>query len=128
MALNENTLNYTYMTDSEQTNGIGEHLAVAVSDVDSRSVKLVDAAGDLALGIVKYSADGPSRAMNVVTHGIHTAKAGGNIARGAAVMAGTDGRIVTATASKYAMGIAIQPAAANDLFEVHLMGPWRTPA
>jgi hypothetical protein len=101
--------------------------------IDANGRAALATAGDV-VGIVQNDPDALDKAATVCVHGLSKAVAGGNIARGDKVTTDAAGKIVAATSGRtntgdagaandpligsYVLGIALEPAAANEVFEV----------
>lgn len=97
---------------------IGSNLVVTL-DSSTDGVKLPAAATNYPFGVTAFEA-AAGETISVQTEGEVRVFTSAIVARGAAVKAGTDGKIATATTGDVVIGYCLQGAAANELAHVYI--------
>lgn len=122
----------TYLSDQINTSAtIIEKAGANIEDVRGLILKydnngdVVPASteGEIAVGvgiITNSESINQGEDVDIQVKEIGLVKAGGTIAKGAEVMANTDGKAITATAGKFVIGTALEPAASGQLFYVQI--------
>jgi hypothetical protein len=86
-------------------------------------------AGVPIIGILQNAPAAIDRACTIVDRGISKGVAGAAVTRGANVMVNGSGRFITATATNYAVGTALESAGADgDVIAIHLGGSGVVPS
>jgi hypothetical protein len=91
-------------------------------------IDLADAIGETCFGVV-INDPTAGQAATVVTHGVVTVRAGGDIGIGETVATAADGEAIhtadSTSATTRHMGIALEAAADQELCRIYLFGPYQ---
>lgn len=118
----------TYITNQiNESATIVEKAGAAIEDVRGLAMKYnssgdvvpASTAGELIIGVgiitnAEHITVGED--VDIQIKDIGLVKAGGTIAKGAEIMAGSDGRSITATTGKFVIGIALEDATEGQFF------------
>lgn len=87
-------------------------------------IALNTTSGGIVHGVLQNKPSAAGRSANVAVYGVTKVVAGAAITKGANVMSDAAGKAITATATDYLRGIALEAAAADgDIISVLLLGP-----